>query len=36
MLNGSKSGFITILDKDNKVISNLAGTVPVYSKGSSR
>lgn len=28
-----QSGFITILDKNNKVISNLAGTVPVYTKG---
>ncbi|UAY53532.1 6-bladed beta-propeller [Ferruginibacter albus] len=25
-----KSGFVTILDKDNKVVSNLAGTEPVY------
>jgi len=28
-----QSGFVTILDKNNKVISNLAGTAPVYSKG---
>lgn len=30
---GKQSGFVTILDKDNRVVSNLAGTVPVYSKG---
>ncbi len=28
-----QSGFVTILDKHNKVISNLAGTMPVYTKG---
>lgn len=27
------SGFVTILDKDNKVISNLAGSTPTYSGG---
>lgn len=27
---GKKSGFVTILDKKNKVISNLAGSEPVY------
>lgn len=27
------SGFVTILDKDNKVISNLAGSSPTYSGG---
>ena len=27
------SGFVTILDKDNKVISNPGGTKPVYKKG---
>ena len=27
------SGFVTILDKDNKVISNLGGTAPVYNNG---
>ena len=27
------SGFVTILDKDNKVISNPGGTAPVYEKG---
>jgi peptidylamidoglycolate lyase len=29
-----QSGFITILDKNNKVVSNLAGTEPVYSNNS--
>ncbi len=28
---GKSSGFVTILDKDNKVVSNLGGTAPVYS-----
>ncbi|MBG9375802.1 twin-arginine translocation signal domain-containing protein [Panacibacter sp. DH6] len=28
-----ESGFITILDKDFKVVSNLAGTEPVYNNG---
>jgi hypothetical protein len=28
-----QSGFVTILDKHNKVVSNLAGTMPVYTKG---
>ena len=28
-----QSGFVTILDKNNKVVSNLAGTAPAYSKG---
>jgi len=28
-----QSGFVTILDKHNKVVSNLAGSVPVYTKG---
>jgi hypothetical protein len=27
------SGFVTILDKNNKVISNPGGTKPVYDKG---
>jgi peptidylamidoglycolate lyase len=27
---GEKSGFITILDKNNKVVSNLAGSEPIY------
>lgn len=27
------SGFVTILDKQNKVVSNLAGSTPTYSKG---
>ena len=30
---GKQSGFITILDGNNKVVSNLAGTVPVYKAG---
>ncbi|WP_421878360.1 6-bladed beta-propeller [Marinoscillum sp.] len=29
----SDSGFVTILDKENKVISNPGGTKPVYKKG---
>ena len=29
-LNKADSGFVTILDKNNKVISNIGGTVPVY------
>ena len=28
-----QSGFVTILDKDNKVVSNLAGTEPAYADG---
>ena len=32
-LNKADSGFVTILDKNNKVISNIGGTVPVYSNG---
>jgi hypothetical protein len=28
-----QSGFVTILDKNNKVVSNLAGTEPVYKDG---
>jgi len=27
---GQQSGFVTILDKQNKVVSNLAGSVPTY------
>ena len=27
------SGFITILDKNNKVVSNLGGSAPVYMNG---
>ncbi|MDR6568561.1 6-bladed beta-propeller [Chitinophaga ginsengisegetis] len=27
------SGFVTILDKDNKVVSNIGGTAPVYTNG---
>jgi peptidylamidoglycolate lyase len=30
---GKQSGFVTILDKNNKIVSNLAGTAPVYTKG---
>ena len=30
---GKQSGFVTILDKNNKVVSNLAGTEPVYNDG---
>lgn len=29
-LGAEKTGFVTILDKDNKVVSNLGGTMPVY------
>ncbi|KKX47841.1 hypothetical protein [Sphingobacterium sp. IITKGP-BTPF85] len=32
-LNKADSGFVTILDKNNKVISNIGGTIPVYSNG---
>lgn len=28
-----QSGFVTILDRDNKVVSNLAGTEPIYTDG---
>ncbi|MGC4235373.1 MAG: 6-bladed beta-propeller, partial [Niabella sp.] len=28
-----KSGFVTILDKNNKVVSNLAGSTPTYEAG---
>jgi hypothetical protein len=27
------SGFVTILDKNNKVVSNLGGAAPVYNEG---
>ena len=30
---GMQSGFVTILDKDNKVVSNLAGSDPLYKDG---
>ncbi len=30
---GQQSGFVTILDKDNKVVSNLAGSEPAYING---
>lgn len=30
---GQNSGFITILDKNNKVVSNLGGNSPVYKEG---
>jgi hypothetical protein len=29
-LNSERSGFVTILDKNNKVVSNIGGTEPVY------
>lgn len=32
-LNKDGSGFVTILDKDNKVISNIGGTAPLYTNG---
>lgn len=32
-LNNEKSGFVTILDKDNKVVSNIGGTKPAYENG---
>jgi peptidylamidoglycolate lyase len=32
-LNNERSGFVTILDKDNKVISNIGGTMPEYENG---
>lgn len=32
-LGSEGSGFITILDKDNKVVSNLGGTAPEYENG---
>ena len=28
-----QSGFVTILDKNNKVVSNLAGSEPTYTNG---
>lgn len=32
-LKAEKSGFVTILDKQNKVVSNIGGTEPVYQNG---
>jgi len=32
-LNHENSGFTTILDKNNKVVSNLGGTEPIYANG---
>ena len=32
-LGKADSGFVTILDKDNKVVSNLGGTEPIYKDG---
>lgn len=32
-LNKDGSGFVTILDKNNKVVSNLGGTAPIYTDG---
>ena len=31
--NNPNSGFVTILDKDNKVVSNPGGKQPIYKKG---
>jgi hypothetical protein len=32
-LNAPGTGFVTILDKNNKVVSNIGGTAPVYKEG---
>jgi len=32
-LSKADSGFVTILDKNNKVVSNIGGTAPVYADG---
>ncbi|HVY73391.1 MAG TPA: hypothetical protein VG890_01095 [Puia sp.] len=32
-LNAADSGFVTILDKNNKVVSNIGGTEPIYKDG---
>ena len=32
-LQAEKTGFVTILDKNNKVVSNIGGTEPVYTDG---
>lgn len=32
-LQAEKTGFVTILDKQNKVVSNIGGTAPVYKDG---
>lgn len=32
-LNTNGSGFVTILDKNNKVISNIGGSKPLYQEG---
>ncbi len=32
-MDGGKSGFVTILDKNNKVVSNPGGTQPEYKNG---
>lgn len=32
-LNNERSGFVTILNADNKVVSNIGGTKPVYQNG---
>jgi hypothetical protein len=32
-LDSERSGFVTILDKNNKVVSNIGGTEPVYEEG---
>lgn len=33
VISNEGSGFVTILDKDNKVVSNLGGTEPIYENG---
>lgn len=33
VINNEKSGFVTILDENNKVISNIGGTEPIYENG---
>lgn len=32
-MNVADSGFVTILDKNNKVVSNIGGTEPIYQDG---
>jgi hypothetical protein len=32
-MDANGTGFVTVLDKDNKVISNIGGTAPVYDNG---
>jgi hypothetical protein len=33
VIGNEKSGFVTILDKDDRVVSNIGGTEPVYENG---